>query len=86
MLSPSVGELIEDDTTIWEREPLQTLAARDQLRAYFHLGLWQAMDTFRRVTPATLIIGPPKAAYVHLVNIEVAVFSLLGGDGCCLLW
>jgi len=47
LLSPSVGDQIIDDATIWEREPLQTLAANDQLRAYFHHGFWQPMDTLR---------------------------------------
>jgi glucose-1-phosphate cytidylyltransferase len=47
LLSPSVGDLIADDTTAWEHEPLQTLAAKDQLRAYYHHGFWQPMDTLR---------------------------------------
>ena len=47
LLSPKVGELIADDSTIWEHEPLQTLAADDQLRAFFHRGFWQPMDTVR---------------------------------------
>jgi glucose-1-phosphate cytidylyltransferase len=45
LLSPQVGELITGDSTIWEREPLETLAGRDQLRAYHHSGFWQPMDT-----------------------------------------
>jgi glucose-1-phosphate cytidylyltransferase len=47
LLSSLVGELIEGDATIWEHEPLQALAASDQLRAYFHHGFWQPMDTMR---------------------------------------
>ena len=47
VLSPSVCELIADDQTAWEREPMQTLASRDQLRAYFHNGFWHPMDTLR---------------------------------------
>ena len=47
LLSPSVGDLIVDDATIWEHAPLQMLAANDHLRAYFHHGFWQPMDTLR---------------------------------------
>jgi glucose-1-phosphate cytidylyltransferase len=47
LLSPSVGELIKGDETVWEREPLETLAQTDQLRAYVHHGFWHPMDTLR---------------------------------------
>jgi glucose-1-phosphate cytidylyltransferase len=47
LLSPSVGSLISGDETIWEREPLETLARNDQLRAYVHHGFWHPMDTLR---------------------------------------
>jgi glucose-1-phosphate cytidylyltransferase len=44
---PSVFDLITDDNTIWERQPLETLASTGQLSAYKHSGFWQAMDTLR---------------------------------------
>jgi glucose-1-phosphate cytidylyltransferase len=47
LLSPAVGTLIEGDATIWEREPMEALAATDQLRAYAHRGFWHPMDTLR---------------------------------------
>jgi glucose-1-phosphate cytidylyltransferase len=47
VLSPSVFDLIDGDNTIWEREPLESLAHADNLRAYFHRGFWQPMDTMR---------------------------------------
>jgi glucose-1-phosphate cytidylyltransferase len=47
VLEPSVLEYIEGDKTIWEREPLQSLAAQGQLNAYQHRGFWQPMDTLR---------------------------------------
>jgi glucose-1-phosphate cytidylyltransferase len=50
LLSPSVGDLIEDDQTIWERAPLETLARNDQLRAFQHHGFWHPMDTIRDKT------------------------------------
>ena len=50
LLSPSVGELIANEKTIWEREPMETLVARDQLRAFVHRGFWHPMDTMRDKT------------------------------------
>lgn len=47
MLSPKVLDLIEGDQTVWEREPLETLARNGQLAAYRHDGFWYAMDTLR---------------------------------------
>lgn len=47
VLSPKVLDLIEGDTTIWEKKPLETLAQQAQLHAYKHHGFWQPMDTLR---------------------------------------
>jgi glucose-1-phosphate cytidylyltransferase len=47
VLSPKVIDLIQGDETIWERDPLETLAAQGQLAAYSHEGFWQPMDTLR---------------------------------------
>lgn len=47
VLSPKVIDLIEGDHTIWEREPLERLAAIGELAAYQHSGFWQPMDTLR---------------------------------------
>lgn len=47
VLSPKVIDLIEDDSTVWERVPLERLAESKQLAAYPHQGFWQPMDTLR---------------------------------------
>ena len=47
VLKPSVIDLIKDDATIWEREPLRDLANNGQLMAFEHSGFWQPMDTLR---------------------------------------
>lgn len=47
VLSPRVLDLVEDDATVWEQEPLMKLAATDQLMAFAHEGFWQPMDTLR---------------------------------------
>jgi len=47
VLSPNVINYIGDDTSVWEREPLEGLASDGQLAAFFHDGFWQPMDTLR---------------------------------------
>ena len=47
VLSPKVIDFIEDDNTLWEREPMEKLAQDGQLSAYLHSGFWQSMDTLR---------------------------------------
>ena len=47
VLSPEVIHLIKDDTTIWERDPLEILASQGQLAAFQHNRFWQPMDTLR---------------------------------------
>ncbi|HYI77091.1 MAG TPA: glucose-1-phosphate cytidylyltransferase [Chryseolinea sp.] len=44
---PSVLDLIKDDTTTWEREPLEVLASSGNLAAFKHSGFWHPMDTLR---------------------------------------
>lgn len=50
VLSPTVLDLIRDDKTVWEKEPLETLAKQSQLAAFPHHGFWQPMDTLRDKT------------------------------------
>lgn len=50
VLNPSVVDRVDGDATIWEREPLEGLAADGQLMAYHHDGFWAAMDTLRDKT------------------------------------
>jgi glucose-1-phosphate cytidylyltransferase len=45
VLSPKVGEYLKDDTTVWEREPIETIAREGNVAAYRHPGFWHAMDT-----------------------------------------
>ncbi|MEO8742967.1 MAG: glucose-1-phosphate cytidylyltransferase [Lysobacteraceae bacterium] len=47
VLERDVLDYIEDDSTIWERAPLERLARDGQISAYTHRGFWQPMDTLR---------------------------------------
>jgi glucose-1-phosphate cytidylyltransferase len=42
-----IFDLIEDDSTILEKQTLSTLAKQNQLNAFKHDGFWQSMDTLR---------------------------------------
>ena len=47
VLEPQIFDYLEDDNTVWEREPLEKLSTNNQLCAYKHTGFWHAMDTLR---------------------------------------
>jgi glucose-1-phosphate cytidylyltransferase len=47
VLEPKVGDYIDGDDTLFEREPLQRLAAEGQLMAFRHDDFWACMDTLR---------------------------------------
>jgi glucose-1-phosphate cytidylyltransferase len=47
VLSPKVIDLIDDDSTVWEKKPMESLAAQDQMSAYLHRDFWQPLDTLR---------------------------------------
>src|SRR4051794_27735210 len=50
VLSPGVERyLADDDSVVWEREPLEGLARDGQLSVYEHGGFWQPMDTRREL-------------------------------------
>ena len=66
VLEPEVIDLIDNDLTIWEKEPLETLAKKSQLAAYNHKGFWEAMDTMRDKEYLEKICEQKKAPW--LVN------------------
>ena len=49
VVEPDAIDRIEGDSTPWEREPCESLAADDQLEAYFHDGYWQCVDTLHEL-------------------------------------
>jgi glucose-1-phosphate cytidylyltransferase len=47
VLNKKVGDYIDGDDVMFERSPMERLAADGQLMAYKHYGFWQPMDTLR---------------------------------------
>ena len=44
---PEVLDLIDDDATVWEEEPIERLVQLGKLRSFHHDGYWQSMDSLR---------------------------------------
>lgn len=47
VLNPEIFDYIEGDSTVFEKQPLESVANKGQLMAYKHDGFWQCMDTQR---------------------------------------
>lgn len=47
VFNPELFDYIDDDKTVFEKEPLNRLVSENQLVAYTHKGFWQCMDTMR---------------------------------------
>ena len=63
VLSPEVLDYVTGDDTLWEREPLQRLAAEGELMAWQHQGFWQPMDTLRDKTQLEDLWASGKAPW-----------------------
>ena len=44
---PSIFDYIKDDTTIWEKTPLESLANENELTSFKHNDFWRPMDTLK---------------------------------------
>lgn len=45
VLEPQIFDYLTDDSTIFEKGPLEKLAQNSELASYMHTGFWQCMDT-----------------------------------------
>jgi glucose-1-phosphate cytidylyltransferase len=63
VLSPRVIDHIAGDGTLWEREPMERLAADNQLGAFKHDGFWRPMDTLRDKTALEDLWASGKAPW-----------------------
>lgn len=49
VLEPKIFDYIEGDNTVFEKYPLEKVAAEGELMSYLHTGYWQCMDTKREM-------------------------------------
>lgn len=47
VLEPKIFDYLDGDACVFEREPMEALAAQGELMSYMHRGFWQCMDTYR---------------------------------------
>jgi len=47
VLEPEIFNYLKNDSTVWEKEPLEKMAKQNKVTAYKHSGFWQALDTLR---------------------------------------
>lgn len=63
VVEPGVLDYIKDDSTIWEKGPMERLAKDSQLNAYKHQGFWKCMDTLRDKTELEQLWNTGKASW-----------------------
>lgn len=49
VMNPEIFDYLEGDATVFEKEPMQRLAAEGELMSFYHDGFWQCMDTQREM-------------------------------------
>ena len=47
VMEPEIFDYIDDDETVFEKEPLESIAKEGKLNAYIHDGFWKPVDTLR---------------------------------------
>jgi glucose-1-phosphate cytidylyltransferase len=63
VLEPEIFDYIEGDNVVFERGPLETLAAEGQLMSYIHEGFWQCMDNVREKAMLEKLLEAGKAPW-----------------------
>lgn len=63
VLQPEIFDYIEGDSTVFEREPLEQVAAKGELMSYTHSGFWQCMDSAREKSILESIWDTGKAPW-----------------------
>lgn len=68
VLNPQIFDYIVDDTTVFEKEPLETLAKEGELMSYMHKGFWKCMDNVRERDELEKLIAAGKAPWIKWGN------------------
>jgi glucose-1-phosphate cytidylyltransferase len=71
VLEPGVFDYIDGDTSHWEKEPMERLAADGELMAFRHEGFWQCMDTMREKVILEEMWQSGRAAWNVWDRVEV---------------
>ncbi len=60
---PEVMDYIDDDSTVFEKEPLEAMVHKKQANAYVHEGFWHCMDTKRDMDQLNELWASGKAPW-----------------------
>lgn len=63
VLEPSIFDYLDNDNTVFERSPLETLSSNHNLGAFKHHGFWQPMDTLRDKNHLEMLWNSNKAPW-----------------------
>lgn len=63
VLQPEIFDLLDGDDCVFERKPLETLAARGELMSFIHEGFWQCMDNIREKQMLEKLLQEDKAPW-----------------------
>ncbi|MGN0666758.1 MAG: glucose-1-phosphate cytidylyltransferase [Huintestinicola sp.] len=63
VLEPEIFDYIDGDDTVFEKKPLETLAAKGELMSYMHKGFWQCMDTKREMDMLEKLLATGQAPW-----------------------
>lgn len=64
VLNPEIFDYIDGDDTVFEKKPLETVAAEGRLKAYMHKGFWKCMDTQRDKEQLEKMIASGEAPWM----------------------
>lgn len=63
VMDSRIFDYLTDDTTVFEKEPMQRLAKEGQLMSFYHDGFWQCMDTQREMQKLEALWQSGKAPW-----------------------
>lgn len=64
VFEPAFFEMIDNDSTVLEKDPMRKLLEKNQLMAYTHKGFWQCMDTLREKEKLERMLATDKAPWI----------------------
>lgn len=64
VLEPEIFHYLKDDSTIFEKEPMERLAQAGQLMSYPHRGFWQCMDNKHEMDLLERMVAENRAPWV----------------------
>ena len=63
VLEPKIFDLLDGDSCVFERKPLESLAKQGELMSYIHEGFWQCMDNIREKALLEKLLQDGKASW-----------------------